>query len=81
MMEPAGCKERFRDDNANDDIHRNGIMQRASHGRYVRRVFRDGGAPADALEAFGLAHEDMHGNWRTAVERIAEALCRARKHR
>ena len=39
------------------------------------RVFRDGGAPADALEAFGLAHEDLHGNWRLAVEQIAQALC------
>ena len=39
------------------------------------RVFRDGGAPADALEAFGLAHEDLHGNWRAAVDRIAQALC------
>lgn len=39
------------------------------------RVFRDGGAPSDALEAFGLAHEDLHGNWREAVDRIAQALC------
>ena len=41
------------------------------------RVFRDGGAPSDALEAFGLAHEDLHGNWRMSVERIATALCRS----
>ncbi|MFY0613391.1 MAG: hypothetical protein JXQ99_17795 [Hyphomicrobiaceae bacterium] len=41
------------------------------------RVFRDGGAPSDALDAFGLAHEDLHGNWRMAVERIAEALCQS----
>ena len=39
------------------------------------RVFRDGGAPADALDAFGLAHADIHGNWRAAVECIAHALC------
>ena len=39
------------------------------------RVFRDGGAPSDALDAFGLAHEDLHGNWRMAVEQIAHALC------
>jgi len=42
------------------------------------RVFRDGGAPADALDAFGLAHEDIQGNWRAAVERIAHALCQSR---
>jgi len=41
------------------------------------RVFRDGGAPSDALEAFGLAHVDMHGSWREAVDRIAGALCQA----
>ncbi|MBU2532642.1 MAG: hypothetical protein KKB37_07875 [Alphaproteobacteria bacterium] len=40
------------------------------------RVFRDGGAPAEALDAFGLAHEDVQGNWRAAVERIAHAMCR-----
>lgn len=39
------------------------------------RVFRDGGAPADALDAFGLAHEDVQSNWRAAVESIAQALC------
>lgn len=39
------------------------------------RVFRDGGAPADALETFGLAHVDVHGNWRAAVDSIAHALC------
>ena len=34
------------------------------------RVFRDGGAPADALGAFGLArYADK------AVEMIAEAMC------
>lgn len=41
------------------------------------RVFRDGGTPGDALDAFGLAHEDVQGNWRAAVDRIAGALCAA----
>lgn len=37
------------------------------------RIFRDGGSPANALEAFGL---DGRGetDWARAVERIAEAL-------
>lgn len=39
------------------------------------RVFRDGGAPSDALDAFGLAHEDVQNNWRAAVDSIAHALC------
>jgi hypothetical protein len=39
------------------------------------RVFRDGGTPADALEAFGIAHVDAHGSWRSAVDTIAVALC------
>lgn len=39
------------------------------------RIFRDGGSPADALDTFGLAHEDLHGNWRAAVDSIAAALC------
>lgn len=39
------------------------------------RVFRDGGAPADALEAFGLAHGDIQSDWRSAVESIAHGLC------
>ena len=42
------------------------------------RVFRDGGAPSDALEAFGLAHSEIHGNWREAVDTIASALCQAK---
>lgn len=40
------------------------------------RVFRDGGAPADALDTFGLAHDEVQGNWRDAIELIAHALCR-----
>jgi hypothetical protein len=41
------------------------------------RVFRDGGAPADALGAFGLARyvEKADGDWSKAVEIIAEAMC------
>ena len=44
------------------------------------RVFRDGGAPADALDAYGLAHEDVQGNWRAAVDLIAAALCGQQRH-
>jgi hypothetical protein len=40
------------------------------------RVFRDGGAPADALDTFGLAHSDIQSDWRSAVDSIAHALCR-----
>ncbi len=41
------------------------------------RVFRDGGAPADALKAFGLASlADKAGDdWSKAVELIAEVMC------
>ena len=39
------------------------------------RIFRDGGAPADALEAFGVALEDASCDWKQAVETIAHALC------
>ena len=38
------------------------------------RVFRDGGAPAEALEAFGIAHADIASGWRDAVDRIAHEL-------
>ena len=38
------------------------------------RVFRDGGAPADALEAFGIADSSVT-DWCQAVELIATALC------
>ncbi len=40
------------------------------------RIFRDGGAPADALAAFGLAGGDEK-DWSHAVERIAEQLTAA----
>ena len=39
------------------------------------RVFRDGGAPADAMEAFGVALPDGASDWKQAVEVIAQALC------
>jgi hypothetical protein len=38
------------------------------------RIFRDGGAPADALRAFGLAAPET-AQWSKAVELIAEHLC------
>lgn len=42
------------------------------------RVFRDGGAPIDALEAFGIATDAAVSDWREAVELIATALCTQR---
>jgi hypothetical protein len=39
------------------------------------RIFRDGGAPADALLAFGLKTAERDITWSKAVDRIAEALC------
>ena len=39
------------------------------------RIFRDGGAPADALEAFGVLHDAGTADWTTAVETIAQVLC------
>lgn len=41
------------------------------------RVFRDGGTPADALRAFGLATEGdaAKATWERTVERVAEYLC------
>lgn len=42
------------------------------------RFFRDGGKPADALMAFGLAANAVPAaEWSKAVEAIAEALCAA----
>ncbi len=38
------------------------------------RVFRDGGVPADALAAFGLASADSM-TWEKAVDQIAAAIC------
>lgn len=40
------------------------------------RIFRDGGRPADALAAFGLAHvRSDAGDWSRTVDRIAQSLC------
>ena len=41
------------------------------------RVFRDGGAPADALSAFGIdADETSQGDWSRTVDLIANSLCK-----
>lgn len=48
------------------------------------RVFRDGGSPADAIEAFGLripASEAGALSWDKTVERVAEVLCAKPLHR
>lgn len=40
------------------------------------RVFRDGGAPADALAAFGIRHADEATlDWEKAVDQIASEIC------
>ncbi len=39
------------------------------------RIFRDGGSPTDALEAFGVVLPDASSDWKSAVETIAQALC------
>jgi hypothetical protein len=40
------------------------------------RVFRDGGQPADALQAFDVKLTETHRlGWSRAVELITEALC------
>jgi hypothetical protein len=42
------------------------------------RFFRDGGAPADALRAFGIAVDDRTTlDWGRAVEAITDSLCAA----
>jgi hypothetical protein len=38
------------------------------------RIFRDGGSPAEACRAFGLAGEPAV-DWSVAVDRIALTLC------
>jgi len=40
-------------------------------------IFRGGGAPCDAMEAFGLMDHTGDANWKQAVEAIANALCEA----
>lgn len=42
------------------------------------RIFRDGGTPRDALQAFAILRRDFDAlalTWDKAVELIAEALC------
>ena len=39
------------------------------------RFFRDGGSPADALQAFGVRADAGVSDWGKAVEAIAEVLC------
>ena len=39
------------------------------------RIFRDGGAPADALVAFGMTSDDNALDWDKAVERMANEIC------
>jgi hypothetical protein len=41
------------------------------------RIFRDGGTPTDALQAFGLRGAAVDAHWSKAVDLIAEKLCRA----
>ena len=41
------------------------------------RVFRDGGSPTDALEAFGIAvdADAAKSSWDKTVEKVAHVLC------
>jgi hypothetical protein len=42
------------------------------------RIFRDGGTPAEACRAFGLAADlaaEAAADWSVAVDRIAQVLC------
>ena len=41
------------------------------------RVFRDGGRPADALAAFGLAVDAAPTDWSVVVDRIAMQISKA----
>lgn len=63
---------------ATKPVHINPVHWHQSVG-YARaacaRMFRDGGTPADALEAFGIDGSDAVHDWSKAVERIAEMLC------
>lgn len=48
------------------------------------RIFRDGGKPADALEAFGIAARDgaaSPSDWGQVVERIALSMSPGRQRR
>jgi hypothetical protein len=41
------------------------------------RIFRDGGAPADAMKAHGLRIDSEALDWDKAIEAIAGVLCAA----
>ena len=57
--------------------HINSVQWQQATG-YARqacaRIFRDGGTPAEACRAFGVAAEAA-ADWSVAVDRIAQALC------
>ena len=58
--------------------HSNPVQWQQSVGlarQVCARVFRDGGAPADAMRALGLTHVEITNDWAKAVDRIAAALC------
>jgi hypothetical protein len=38
-------------------------------------IFRDGGSPADALSAFGLAASEFTPSWDRVIEAIAQNFC------
>ncbi len=52
-------------------------IQAVGYARQVcARFFRDGGSPADALRAYGIAGLDVGpADWGRAVDAIAAALC------
>ena len=58
--------------------HINSVQWQQAMG-YARqacaRIFRDGGAPADAAKAFGLSPAEAVTDWSIAVDRIAQSLC------
>ena len=49
-----------------------------AHARQAcARIFRNGGAPQDALTSFGLAADGVSGaDWSKTVDMIARTLCR-----
>ncbi|HZT47974.1 MAG TPA: hypothetical protein VFA64_08355 [Hyphomicrobiaceae bacterium] len=50
--------------------------QAVGYARQVcARIFRDGGTPAEALSAFGVAVPGPDAGWSLAVDRIAQSLC------
>ena len=60
-----------------DQNHINPVQWQQSLGlarQACARIFRDGGSPADALVAFGIASGDSAISWNVAIDRIATAL-------